>query len=217
MGTRPAAFGLLRGGRANMNVQIRILAGPLTGEILPISSAKFLIGRDEDCQLRLDSEFVSRHHCALLLDDYTLRIRDLSSKNGTFINGRRIGEGETILLHSDVVAIGDMTFVIEIDQPPGEIAQPLVARPTMEGTAVLEGDTGKVDAQPKRPALSPLENETMTVLWSLGKAATDDVRRAISDPELVFNPRAAGDSRSLAQLSSFSRSRRAPGPRNRGA
>jgi BlaI family transcriptional regulator, penicillinase repressor len=31
----------------------------------------------------------------------------------------------------------------------------------------------------KRPALSPLENETMNVLWSLGKATADDVRQAI--------------------------------------
>jgi BlaI family penicillinase repressor len=30
----------------------------------------------------------------------------------------------------------------------------------------------------RRPALSPLENETMNVLWSLGKATADDVRQA---------------------------------------
>jgi BlaI family transcriptional regulator, penicillinase repressor len=31
----------------------------------------------------------------------------------------------------------------------------------------------------RRPALSPLENETMNVLWSLGRATADDVRQAL--------------------------------------
>lgn len=42
----------------------------------------------------------------LLLDDYTLRIRDLASKSGTFVNGR-VGAGDTILLQVDMVSIGD--------------------------------------------------------------------------------------------------------------
>ena len=73
-----------------------------------------MIGREEDCHLRPESEFVSRHHCVLLLDDYTLRIRDLGSKNGTFVNGRRVGSGETILLHDDTISIGEMIGQIDL-------------------------------------------------------------------------------------------------------
>jgi pSer/pThr/pTyr-binding forkhead associated (FHA) protein len=126
-----------------MNARIRVLAGPLTGQTIPISGAKFLIGREEDCHLRPESEFISRHHCAFLLDDYTLRVRDLGSKNGTFVNGCRIGAGETILLHDDVVAIGEMSFRIELGQPPEKEAEaPL---PEARGTSLPEGDTALAD------------------------------------------------------------------------
>jgi pSer/pThr/pTyr-binding forkhead associated (FHA) protein len=98
---------------------MRITGGSLSGKTLEIDRPKLLIGREEDCQLRLDSEFVSRRHCALLLDDYTLRIRDLGSKNGTFVNGRRIGTSDMILLQDDVVSIGELSFLIDLNQSPG--------------------------------------------------------------------------------------------------
>jgi hypothetical protein len=53
----------------------------------------------------------------LLLDDYTLQIRDLASKRGTFVNGR-VGAGDTILLQVDMVSIGEMTFLIDFNQSP---------------------------------------------------------------------------------------------------
>ena len=131
-----------------MNARIRVVAGPCSGKALEVSGGKLLIGREEDCHLRPDSEFVSRHHCALLLDDYTLRIRDLGSKNGTFVNGRRISSGETILSNDDVVAIGEMTFLIDLDQSPVQDAQSPITSPALEGTGIIEGDTAQADAQP---------------------------------------------------------------------
>ena len=101
-----------------MDARLRILSGPHAGEIIEIRRGKLLIGREEDCQLRPDSEFVSRHHCVLLLDDYTLRIRDLGSKNGTFVNGRHIGTSETILLHDDMISVGEMIGQIDLSPVP---------------------------------------------------------------------------------------------------
>jgi pSer/pThr/pTyr-binding forkhead associated (FHA) protein len=131
-----------------MNARIRILAGPLAGRTVAIGGTKLIIGREEDCQVRPESEFISRHHCALLLDDYTLRIRDLGSKNGTSVNGRRIGSGETILLHDDVVVIGEMTFAIDLGESPNGQDKAPLASPVMEGTSAFEGETAKADVQP---------------------------------------------------------------------
>ncbi len=143
-----------------MQARIRATNGPFAGQIIDVRGGKLVIGREEDCHLRPDSEFVSRHHCALLLDDYTLRIRDLGSKNGTFVNGRRIGTGDTILLQDDVVAIGEMTFLIDLNQSP-EPEQPpaLPPSPAMEGTGIFEGDTEQADARAMPPPPPAPEHE----------------------------------------------------------
>ena len=54
---------------------------------------------------------LSRHHCVFKKDEYSLRIRDLGSTNGTFVNGRRIFS-EAILKPGDQVRIADVTFHI---------------------------------------------------------------------------------------------------------
>jgi hypothetical protein len=85
---------------------------------------------------------VSRHHCALLLDDYTLRIRDLGSKNGTFVNGR-IGSADTFLLHYDVISMGETIFRIDLNQagapmqPAAPESQAPFSSPALEGTGIF--------------------------------------------------------------------------------
>jgi pSer/pThr/pTyr-binding forkhead associated (FHA) protein len=54
------------------------------------------MGRADDCLLRLPGDMahldVSRHHCLLEIDPPLIRVRDLGSKNGTFVNGANIGQ-----------------------------------------------------------------------------------------------------------------------------
>jgi predicted component of type VI protein secretion system len=145
-----------------MDARLRVLSGPHAGETFDVEHGKLLIGREEDCHLRPDSEFVSRHHCVLLLDDFTLRARDLGSKNGTFVNGRRIGGGETILLHDDMVSIGEMICQIDLTQPNAvdtEVAPATTTTLASTGTVVFEGDTVQTDvplpATAEMPATPP--------------------------------------------------------------
>ncbi len=145
-----------------MDARLRVLSGPHAGETIPIRRGKLLIGREEDCHLRPESEFVSRHHCVLLLDDYTLRIRDLGSKNGTFVNGRRVGSGETILLHDDTISIGEMIGQIDLT-PEGVVPAPGEPEPihsALHGTAFFEGETVQAassapDTTPEAPTPEP--------------------------------------------------------------
>ena len=139
-----------------MDARLRVLSGPHAGETIAIRRGKLLIGREEDYHLRPESEFVSRHHCVLLLDDYTLRIRDLGSKNGTFVNGRRVGTGETILLHDDTISIGEM--IGQIDLTPA--ASPASLPAALHSTGVFEGDTvqagtAATDTNPEAPVPAP--------------------------------------------------------------
>jgi len=55
-----------------------------------------VVGRAEDCEIRIPRDVVhmdiSRHHCMFEIDPPTLKVRDLGSRNGTFVNGQKIGE-----------------------------------------------------------------------------------------------------------------------------
>jgi ABC-type multidrug transport system ATPase subunit len=76
-----------------------------------LSAAKslFLIGRDQDCDVRLPHPSVSRHHALLRRESDGVRLEDLASLNGVFVNGRRIAEA--ILLHEqERVGIGPFLF-----------------------------------------------------------------------------------------------------------
>ena len=49
-----------------------------------------LVGRDEDCDIRLDHKSISKLHCVIAKTDGLLLVRDLGSTNGTRVNGQRV-------------------------------------------------------------------------------------------------------------------------------
>jgi len=85
---------------------------------VPITHARTLIGRLDDCQLRIPSVRVSRHHCEIVHDQGTLTLRDLGSSNGTYLNQSKITESE--LSAGDLIAVGSLVFLVQIDGDPEE-------------------------------------------------------------------------------------------------
>ncbi len=67
--------------------------------------SRIMIGRGEDSELRLNSEFVSRHHALIICTEQGLYIEDLNSFNGTIVNSRTITRCD--LRAGDIVMIGD--------------------------------------------------------------------------------------------------------------
>ena len=57
-----------------------------------------IIGRAKDCEPKIPTDLehrtVSRHHCLLDINPPDIRIRDFGSLNGTYVNGRKIGQRE---------------------------------------------------------------------------------------------------------------------------
>jgi hypothetical protein len=56
--------------------------------------SQLLIGRAHDCELRLDSRFVSRHHALISCTGDRVVVEDLNSANGVFIDSKRVSRSE---------------------------------------------------------------------------------------------------------------------------
>ena len=86
----------------------------------PVTSRTTSVGRGEDCGLRVPLLSVSRRHCELSLIDQEIKVRDLGSSNGTYLNNNRISEEET-LKAGDRLAVGPVIFTVQIDGQPEDI------------------------------------------------------------------------------------------------
>lgn len=84
----------------------------------PVTREMTIIGRREDCDLRIPLGDVSRKHCRLIREADSFRMEDLGSSNGTYVNGRRIQEA--ILQPGDTVRVGPVLFVLQVDGIPAD-------------------------------------------------------------------------------------------------
>ena len=83
-----------------------------------------LIGRDEECDIRLDHKSVSKLQCVVVKTDGLLLLRDLGSTNGTRVNGQRVRRAA--LLPGDNLSVANLKYVVKFgaamdaEPPPHE-------------------------------------------------------------------------------------------------
>lgn len=86
---------------------------------VPLTRERTMIGRLDDCHIRIPAPEVSRNHCEIVVEDGTIEINDLGSSNGTFVNQERVSKRS--LDAGDLVSVGGMVFVVTVDGQPREI------------------------------------------------------------------------------------------------
>jgi pSer/pThr/pTyr-binding forkhead associated (FHA) protein len=145
-----------------LQASLKVIGGKNDGKLIEFRTTKFLVGREQDCHLRPNSDLVSRHHCVFSVDDYAVRLRDLGSTNGTLVNGRRI-RGETVLTPGDVVKIGKLNLEVIIGDP-AEITPPLRPVEAVETTT----NATALDTAHDLPQQTMLEDSSMLIASSPG-------------------------------------------------
>jgi phosphoserine phosphatase RsbU/P len=92
-----------------------ITQGAGTGGQVPISEQEIILGRDPGLALTLKGGTVSRQHARLTREGAGIWIEDLSSRNGTYVNERRISE-RTLLKPNDSIRIGSYFLRFEEEE-----------------------------------------------------------------------------------------------------
>jgi type II secretory ATPase GspE/PulE/Tfp pilus assembly ATPase PilB-like protein/pSer/pThr/pTyr-binding forkhead associated (FHA) protein len=82
-----------------------VVTGPTVGTMVPLRSDSLgVIGRATHADIRIVNRFVSRENTRYWMEKDTLRVKDLSSANGTRVNGETLAEGW--LTEGDVITVG---------------------------------------------------------------------------------------------------------------
>ena len=77
-----------------------------------VETDPFIVGRDEDCELKLTDKRISRRHFEIRRGGDLIWIRDFESTNGTFVNHKKIKQAE-LLEQGDIISIGKFKFCIK--------------------------------------------------------------------------------------------------------
>ena len=167
-----------------MKVQLVVVRGKPEGKVIPLAGPKFKIGRGETCHLRPNSEQVSREHAEFTLEEGSLIVRDLGSRNGTLVNGKALTTESCTLKDRDLVQVGPLTFAVAILDAPAPASKPAAAPAS-----------GKPKPSPDDISTDDIDS------WLLGEGATN----AADQPTAVYG----GDTITIA---AFKDSQAAPAP-----
>jgi pSer/pThr/pTyr-binding forkhead associated (FHA) protein len=121
---------------------------------VPLSSVPVTIGRSDKADIMLDDEKASRLHCGIRWLDNEFLLKDLTSKNGTFLNNERIESAALAI--GDRIRIGNTTLTVEAHSGAGSTTAFEEVDSAMSGGKGYQTILKEIvdESQPKRPPQS---------------------------------------------------------------
>ena len=143
-----------------------------------LGQPKTLIGRKNDCDIRIPLNEVSRHHAELRVDGETVQLKDLGSANGTYVNNKRVASAE--LSAGDHLIIGPVVFTLQIDGKPAEI-RPVKTKLKQRTATTADKKTAEPEVT---EALVDDELDPISALEALASSADQTAIDPYDDEEL---------------------------------
>jgi general secretion pathway protein A len=104
-GAPDGTSGSVTAGRAGSGTHGHLLVASdgRTVQEVPLRVGRLIVGRTADNDVQIDSRFVSRHHCQLIISENSCVIEDLNSTNGIYVKSNRVrrhylNDGDVVLL-----------------------------------------------------------------------------------------------------------------------
>lgn len=178
-----------------MQVVLKVVGGKNDGRQIKIAVPRFIIGRGETAHLRPASDLVSREHCEILVGSGEVRINDLKSRNGTFVNGEQL-TAMHLAKSGDTLRVGRLQFEVVVDMAQAGAKKPRVndvleaaSRAATAGKKLSledsisdwlmddEEDVGTTERQRIASSETLQLNLEETSVFGSGKEARDESRR----------------------------------------
>ncbi len=108
---------------------LRLVTGVEPDKRFELTADRSTIGRSTDCEVALDVAAVSRRHAEIVREGAAFTLKDLGSRNGTYVNGARVVAPKR-LASGDRIVICDQEFAFEAPSLSGAAPDP---RPLLAG------------------------------------------------------------------------------------
>jgi predicted component of type VI protein secretion system len=132
-----------------MKVSLVVAAGAHEGKVIPLTGPRFLIGRDEQCNLRPASPAISKLHCAVTVRDGKVYVKDFGSTNGTQVNDAVVQAAEVEVADGASIRVGPLDFRLRVEKVEVADGTPL---PSAESAAAVAAVKAAAAAAPRAPA-----------------------------------------------------------------
>ncbi len=164
------------------------ISGPRMGTEVELSAEISTVGRGSANHVALDDQFASRQHAEVRRINTNYQVHDLSSKNGVYVDGRRLSSGGTAWLE-DGCEVQFASTRFRFQDPSATMTAPALIA-VREPSLRVDPTTRQVhvDGQLLEPALSVKQFE---LLWFLFQ----NRGRVVSKDEIALTvwPEAQGD------------------------
>lgn len=146
----------LRGTAAIVYTYLTVLNGPRAGSNHLLDDTKLnRVGRGTDCTIVLSDPLCSREHAVIVYEDGVWWLRDLDSRNGTFVSQQKIDEAQ--LVDECPIRFGSLQFTFrQSEQRPPNVAHPNAA---LSRTVVLDTPISAEETQIYPPGFPWEESE----------------------------------------------------------
>jgi len=154
--------------------ELLITNGPMSGKRFAVRDGGLRLGRSSSNDVHLPDEGLSRNHCLFeTVGESGIRLTDLASANGTYLNGKALGGDPEELKAGDLIEVGETVLKVVGDEP-----EPSAAAVPGNVDLGLGARAGEKDVAARR---SPKAN----LLWAVAVVAV-----LVAIAALLFMPKA---------------------------
>lgn len=145
-----------------MNIDFRLVheSAQGAGAAFRLREGTQLVGRDKRCEILLMDKSVSREHARVTVNNGSVQVEDLRSRNGTFIDNHQIGQGT--LIPEQGIMFGTLSFRL-MAMPTEEISDDETYYPT----------EGQIETAKKNPVFAKLTEAQIRVFVELITGAAE--------------------------------------------
>ncbi|MFC1935202.1 FHA domain-containing protein [Chloroflexota bacterium] len=140
--------------------------GMAEASVIPLDKRVHILGKAAGADTAVDNPYVSRRHAEVCFVEGRYQVRDLGSKNGTFVNGSAVGSAAQWLNNGDRIELGRDQVVLRFQTSSGTITLPS-SEETSPGAILVDARSQKVQVGERllAPPLSAREFAVLLLMY----------------------------------------------------